>query len=458
MHFTSAALLLAILSPLSSATAQVIGCGQATSLVVCSDQTAMSWGFGIYGQLGNGASTTINLPGAISALTDVVGVAGGSGQGLAVKSDGTVWAFGQNGFGELGNGGGPNSNVPVQVVGLTDAVLAAGGEGFSIALKSNGTVCGWGLNLSGQLGNGTGSNSATPVLASGLTNVITVRSGRRHVIALKNDGTVWTWGSGSFGQLGHGTNSNSTVPVQVSSLSGIVAIAAGGLQSYAVKNDGTLWAWGNNANGQSGNGTNVDSNVPVQSLLTDVTMIEGGWDHAVALKNDGTLWSWGYNSFGQLGDGSLSINSTVPVEVSVPAGVTALAGGGMAHVLALLDDGTLWGWGNNGEGELGIGNYTDSNVPVQVTGLCAIATDINETPDGSSIKVFPNPSTGQFSVQGTTTGMQQVEIRDVVGQGVHRSAMTGPVTTIDLSSQPDGIYFLSIRTAVEVVTRTLIKQ
>ena len=89
--------------------------------------------------------------------------------------------------------------------------------------------------------------------------------------------------------------------------------------------------------------------------------------HTVYLKNDGTVWAWGNNGNGQLGDGSTT-QSTTPVQVSGLSGVIAIAAGG-THTVALKDDGTVWAWGNNSNGQLGDGSTTQSTTPVQVSGL-----------------------------------------------------------------------------------------
>src|SRR3989304_5016513 len=151
-----------------------------------------------------------------------------------------------------------------------------------------------------------------------------------------------------------------------------VAIAAGQDHSLALKNDGTVWAWGYNLYGQLGNGNNTNSNVPVQVAgLTGITAIAGGGRaHSLALRNDGTVWAWGFNTSGQLGNGTLT-NNNVPVPVSSLTAVTALAGGGN-HSIALRNDGTVWAWGYNGYGQLGNGTFTNSNVPAPVSSLTAV--------------------------------------------------------------------------------------
>src|SRR3990167_10398908 len=102
--------------------------------------------------------------------------------------------------------------------------------------------------------------------------------------------------------------------------------------------------------------------------------IATGSAHTMALRNDGTVWGWGYNTNGQLGNGSNAASLT-PVQIPGLATVTAIAAGQL-HTLALKSDGTVWAWGINLNGQLGNGTNIDSNVPTQVaslTGITAIA-------------------------------------------------------------------------------------
>jgi len=165
-------------------------------------------------------------------------------------ADGIPWAWGYNMFGQLGNGTTTSRITPAQVSGLTGVTAIAGGSWHTIALKNDGTVWAWGRNDEGQLGDGTTTSRTTPVQVSGLTGVTAIAGGGHHTIALKNDGTVWAWGRNVTGQLGDGTTTSRTTPVQVSGLTGVTSIiAAGGALSLSLKNDGTVWAWGWNYQG-----------------------------------------------------------------------------------------------------------------------------------------------------------------------------------------------------------------
>lgn len=231
------------------------------------------------------------------------------------------------------------------------------------------TVWCWGANGSGQLGNGTKTNSSVPVQVSGLSGVMSVKAGQSHSIVLDDEGIVWTWGINGQGQLGNGSTTLSTTPVQVTALADMTAIAAGASHCVALKDDGTVWAWGTNGFGNLGDGnTTTKSTVPVKVLnLTGVTDVASGSDHCLALKDDGTLWAWGNNADGELGNGATTL-SRVPVQVSGLTGVIAFAAGEY-HSLAVREDGTVWTWGKNNYGQLGNGTTTNSSVPIQMSNL-----------------------------------------------------------------------------------------
>ena len=377
--------------------------GGAHTLAVRLDGSVWAWGSNEAGQLGignrTGSTTPVQVVGAvgIGTLSGITAVAAGTLHSLALASSGAVWAWGDNTAGQLGDGAVSLnscntgcSNTPVQVAGL-GGVKAVAAAGFtSYGLKSDGTVWAWGDNGDGGLGDGTvttpacGACSDFPVQVSGLTGVIAIAAmDRGGAMALEANGTVWDWGDNVYGQLGVGTSNGpqmctepcSRTPVQVSSLSGVKAIAGGSDVGLALKSDGTVWDWGDNQVGELGNGTVSTtgcacSDVPVQvSGLASVSSIGAGDGQSLALEANGTVWSWGENGNGQLGNGTTGNGnnqasySDVPVLVSGLGGVTALAGG-EAHSLALEANGTVWTWGLNRKGQLGNGTTTASDTPV----------------------------------------------------------------------------------------------
>lgn len=265
-----------------------------------------------------------------------------------------------------------------------------GGWRHSLFLCENGIPYATGSNDRGRLGNGTTTSSTVPIQVSNLTGITAVSAGSAYSMALKSDGTVWAWGPNVFGNIGDNTTTNRLTPVQVHGpngvgfLTGIIAISAGASFSLALKNDGTVWAWGTNGFGECGvNSTQSMFLTPVKVIgLSGITAISAGGNIAMALKNDGTVWGWGYNNDGELGDNT-TILRRAPVQarginnVGFLTGIAAISAGGV-HTLALGTNGIVYASGRNGSGELGNGTTTNSltyvqcvNVPANIIAVSA---------------------------------------------------------------------------------------
>ena len=206
-------------------------------------------------------------------------------------------------------------------------------------------------------------------------------------IVLRSDGTVWDWGLNSAGELGNGTTNNSALPLQVVGpggvgyLTSITAIMGGELHNFALRSDGTVWSWGFNYFGQLGDGSTNWGNftnrstTPVQVFgLTSVKSLGGRGYHSLALKNDGTIWCWGDNASGQLGIGVAfpgsggNSGTNRPVQVIGLTNPASIAGGGFFS-LALMPDSTVRAWGDNSSGQCGDGTTSNRYSPVTVVGL-----------------------------------------------------------------------------------------
>lgn len=387
-----------------------------------------AWGDNTFGQIGDGTMTSPrNPPVAISAFGTPIALATGTNHSLAVRADGTAWGWGYNQYGQVGDGTSGSSNSPrrspVQVVGgasgspfLQGITAVAGGLRQSLALRGDGTVWAWGYNVDGELGDGTSGNQQSPkpapvqvvggaTGAPTLQNIVQISAGGLTSYALRSDGTVWAWGYNFSGETGDGTFGNSNkvraTPVQVkrsggAALTGIKSISAGRSHALALATDGTVWAWGFNANGELGQGNTTSpqpSAVQVKSSdgvtpLSGVQAVAAGNGISFALMNDGTVRGWGYNGYGDLGDGTTTSPRSLPVTTSGLTGVVAIAGGG-DHGLALLPDGTVRAWGRNDSGQLGavttttcLNNIPCSKTPVQVrtvSGVTKVATENNHS-------------------------------------------------------------------------------
>ena len=402
---------------------------------------ASAWGLNSSGQLGNGTTTSSNLPVAVKGLTGVIAVAAGSKHSLALLSDGKVMAWGSNEEGQLGNGTTTYSDVPVVVKEtggkeLTGVTAIAAGGWSSFARLSNGTVMAWGSNSEGQLGDATTANSdvAVPVkesaakTAKALSGVTAIAAGGEHTLALLSDGKVMAWGDDELGELGDGKTTKSDIPVTVSGLppkgATVTAIAAGMEHSLALLSNGTAMAWGSNLDGQLGIGYEEvkvgeeeielveieKSSVPVAvKILTGATALAAGGEHSLALLSDGTVMAWGSNRSGQLGDGTSGEVAETPQAVHELSEVAAVSAG-TRHSLALLRDGTIVAWGSNSGGQLGDGNNEKADLPVAVSGLASVE---GISAGGSDSLSFGTPPPSVTSVEpdtGETSGHTKVEI------------------------------------------------
>ncbi|KRE21939.1 RCC1 domain-containing protein [Paenibacillus sp. Soil522] len=241
-------------------------------------------------------------------------------------------------------------------------MVEAGGP--SIALKEDGTVWTW--------------VGVAPVQVQGLSSVSAVAASDQNYLVIKSDGTVWAWGDNIERQLGEceGTELDyyRSTPVQVCNLSSVVAVTSARYHNLALKSDGTVWAWGDNSKGQLGDGGSYDYSLgPVQVQgLSSVVAIAAGDDHSLALKSDGTVWAWGLNNYGQLGIGRTTSTSSTPVQVQGLSSMVAIAAGN-DHNLAVKSDGTVWQWGMTYNGELFNGGSGDLYTPVQVQGLSSVS-------------------------------------------------------------------------------------
>ena len=364
---------------------QKISGGGSHSLLICSDGVVKGWGDNYYGQLGylNNLMGNTAVPVVVPGLSGTItAVSAGGYHSLALKSDSTVWAWGNNSNGQLGDGTTTSSEIPAQVLGLSKVVAISAGYYYSLALKSDGTVWAWGYNGYGQLGDSTTTQTSLPVKARYLVNIIAISAGETHALALRSDSTVWSWGYNYDGQLGLGTNSDSIYPCKVPGLSKIIAIDAGGYHSLALKSTGTVMGWGYNWNGQVGNGNQTSSPVPLPvASLNNVKAISAGGNHSMALKNDSTVWQWGEDlgtggCFKKGGSNTVLQNNGLPVTFNLTAmKVQGLAniialGSGSQHALALRNDETGWAWGHGSSGKLGNGDYSNYPNPVQAHCIC----------------------------------------------------------------------------------------
>lgn len=342
-------------------------------------------------------------------------------------------AWGENLAGQVGDGTTSNSRPATVHPNMTDIIEIEGGREFSMALRRNGKLLTWGRNNSGELGHpGFVPQLSTPTEVAALDDVVRIAAGKAHSLALLRDGTVRSWGWGFRGALGNGDFNGRSVPDSTLDFPTCVReIAASDDNSYFLLEDLTVWATGLNDYGNLGRGfTGPRDGVP-QAIpgLTNVIAIEAGGQQAMALKADGTVWVWGINHWGQLGLGHFG-TVTSPTQVPGLANITQISVG-LDNCYALRNDGIAFAAGYGpalGQGWNGGGSWTFLQIPLtNITRIqggadwAAVLIDGRLKAFGNNASVNP-PDVGVFNttsnyITGTPTDVPQVHDITTFGAG-----------------------------------------
>jgi alpha-tubulin suppressor-like RCC1 family protein len=362
---------------LSVASTNYVDSGSGSDCGLLSTGKVDCWGANGSGQLGNGTTTNdSDMPVAVTGISDAKAVASDTygNSFCAVLSTGGMKCWGANNEGQLGNGTTTTSDMPVSVKNITTATAVIGGgggfDGFCALLSTKHIDC-WGYGFSGELGDGATMSSDVPVAVHTITNASALISGDAGFCALLSTSHVDCWGDNTYGELGRATPkaNYSDVPGAVTGITDAKTVASGDLGSYcAVLSTGQVKCWGDNSYGVLGRGTTTNSDVPVAVTgISDAKAAasDGDGESFCAVLSTGHMSCWGFNNYGQLGNGT-NMNSSVPVSVSNITTAAALVGGTEYGFCALLTTSHVDCWGFNFYGELGNGTETSSEVPVAV--------------------------------------------------------------------------------------------
>ena len=340
------------------------------------------WGLNQYSSLGNNSpsqskSSPIQIPGVTwGKLKEPYSYSGNYAQMAVIKTDGTLWSWGYNKYGGLGQNNRTYYSSPVQIPGTTWSTIDHSDNPWGI--KTDGTLWGWGTNYFGRLAqNGDHDNNthsySSPVQVPGTTwkqvSGNNIRTG-----AVKTDGTLWMWGYQNYGQLGlnQGGIKSRSSPVQVPGTTW--SQLASSFYNYAcTRTDGTLWIWGQNSGGVLGQNNGTHRSSPVQIPGTTWASVYGGRTLASAIKTDGTLWAWGSSAYGQLCGSYNNAGSNifrVSSPIQIPGTTWQHVSWSYDGAYATKTDGTVWVWGKNSGGQLGLNQPTNSHKssPVQLPG------------------------------------------------------------------------------------------
>ncbi len=388
----------------------------------------------------------------------IVEIVGGADHSCARRENGEVLCWGGNFFGQLGDDGRRHgdcsaggamgldcSEIPRVVLGVEATALRANGGPNACAVTASGPQC-WGRSVVPPVGSDQpvprfrpeaepaaagaddlqlttqnlciltsgmasclGDNAARqvadndtekfstmqPVDFEGVLQVAVSMSGLFQ--CARSDSEVRCWGSNQNGQLGDGSSTHTECGVEMRNIdcsgtlvnvagdldpSTVTDLQLGGRHSCALTSAGTVWCWGDNSAGQLGLlPTGAGPNVPTEITAagSDIAALGAGGDHTCVVENDGDVFCWGSNEEGQLGDGEDvgshdacrgdTIDcSAMPVQVVLP-GPAQMVAPAQQHTCALLVDGDVYCWGWNDRRQLGQIDRERRTTPVKIEGL-----------------------------------------------------------------------------------------
>lgn len=387
-----------------------ISTGEYFSAAIKEDGTLWMWGDNTYGQLGLGTTTNAWVPTQVGTDNNWLQVSCGWLHTVALKTDGTLWIWGRNNNGQLGNGLNRTSRLTPGQLGTENTwVEISAGRNNSLMRKSDntlwfvgacytssivsqlrqvgstsdwktmaaGTYTDYGIKQNGTLWKWVNSNGGP----SGLAQVGTQNNWNKvdngigysqedHALIIKTNGTLWAIGKNQFGQMGTGNLTSYTdIPVQIGTDTDWKQAVAGSHYTLALKTNNSFWACGRTNHAQFGNGMNKDVMRPINTTThwKEVYTSRGSFNgHTLAIQEDGTLWSWGPNQDGQLGIGPPTYaHKPLPQQVGTASNWKSVTGG-FHFSVGVKEDGTLWGWGRNGSGQIGLGGAWSTTSPTQI--------------------------------------------------------------------------------------------
>jgi alpha-tubulin suppressor-like RCC1 family protein len=355
-----------------------IACGAYYTMILMSSGNIYGTGYNVYGQLGDDTTvnkysmtimpnTTGQIPSSISC---------GSNHTVVLMANGSIYGTGVNGAGQLGLNNTTTKKTLTEMTipsGKTPSSISCGGN-HTIVKMTDGTIYGTGRNTNGQLGNGTTTNQLTLTSISTSGKIpSSISCGNSHTIVTMTDGSIYGTGYNYDGQLGDDTIIDKSTFTQLinNTTKTPLIVTCGANHTMICMTDYSIYGTGYNNSGQLGLGFSTD-----KTYFTSIPNINGktplaiycSYNVTILLMNDGTLYGSGYDAYGQLGFGSKPISQYTFIQLTTPTGKTPTAVScGINHTILLMTDGTIYGSGYNYYGQLGIATNTDSTVFTQMT-------------------------------------------------------------------------------------------
>ena len=283
-----------------------------------------------------------------------------------------VWDWGYNSYSQLGDNSSVQRLTPVSIQGARKTFCKISGGYYStLGIDKTGQIWGWGYNNNGRLGDNSTTQRATPVSIKGNKKTFSqLCAGYFSTLGIDKNGTAWGWGYNNYGQLGDNTTTQRLTPVSILGANKTFCqITSAGYNSGAIDKNGQIWCWGANFYGGLGNNSTTAKCTPVsvQGSQKTFCQITSAFYNVFGVDKNGQLWCWGFNDYGQLGINSVTAKCT-PVSVQGANKTFCKISSQYYSILGLDKNGQVWGWGDNGYGQLGNSSIAIQRTPVSILG------------------------------------------------------------------------------------------
>jgi alpha-tubulin suppressor-like RCC1 family protein len=354
------------------------GCFDGTQCVSGNSATACGSDGGACEVCGCGGDTCVD--GHCVPTEPVTGVTAGAGHTCAIAG-GVLYCWGDNAVGMIGGSCCTDREDPAPSDARSDWTQVVVSPVSSCALRGTEAAC-WGANNYNQLGRGAGSPENSPMILApmGTTAWTAIEMGVWHTLGIDDGGALYCWGSSSHSACASAVT-EIDVPTQLGSDTGWTSACGGFYHTCGVRN-GVLYCWGWNRDGETGIGSEggVTSGPTRVDDANDWEEVTCGYSHTCARRADGRVFCFGCGDdscyefveaecggdcTGTLGNG-VAASSPIPIEVAGDLRARAIDAG--IHTCAVDMEGTLWCWGTNVDGQLGVGDDTTRDEPARVSG------------------------------------------------------------------------------------------
>jgi alpha-tubulin suppressor-like RCC1 family protein len=297
---------------------------------------------------------------------------------IVIDDSFNLWGCGSNTYGQLGLDNLTNTLTLMTAISGKTPIQVACGASHTIVLMSDRSIYSCGANGFGQLGIGNTLNTNTLTLMTGISGKTPIQVACRsnHTVVLMSDGSIYSCGYNIVGQLGTGNTTNTNTLTLMTGISGKtpIQVECGDSHTIVLMSDGSIYGCGNHHYGQLGTGNTTYGNTNTLRLINPISgktpiQVACGTYHTTVLMSDGSIYGCGDNYDGELGTGDTLNTNTLTLMTGISGKTPIQVACGDVHTAVLMSDGSIYGCGYNHYGQLGTGDTSNTNTLTLMTGI-----------------------------------------------------------------------------------------